>query len=93
MSSSYESYDEEESSRQVVPSVASPEASIELMRDARICAFLLAQEGNGASGPSQRHQGHQAPGECPLLSWEQDGGGVPDARHSEPITSGSFYFS
>ncbi|XP_032346729.1 actin filament-associated protein 1-like 2 isoform X3 [Camelus ferus] len=42
VSSSYESYDEEESSRgRAAPHQwPSPEASIELMRDARICAFL-----------------------------------------------------
>lgn len=42
MSSSYESYDEEESSKgKTAPyQWPSPEASIELMRDARICAFL-----------------------------------------------------
>lgn len=42
MSSSYESYDEEESSKgKAAPyQWPSPEASIELMRDARICAFL-----------------------------------------------------
>nr|XP_051679616.1 actin filament-associated protein 1-like 2 isoform X5 [Oryctolagus cuniculus] len=42
VSSSYESYDEEESSKgKAAPyQWPSPEASIELMRDARICAFL-----------------------------------------------------
>ena len=42
VSSSYESYDEEESSKgKSAPyQWPSPEASIELMRDARICAFL-----------------------------------------------------
>ncbi|XP_063138874.1 actin filament-associated protein 1-like 2 isoform X8 [Rattus norvegicus] len=42
VSSSYESYDEEESSKgKTAPyQWPSPEASIELMRDARICAFL-----------------------------------------------------
>ncbi|XP_023571252.1 actin filament-associated protein 1-like 2 isoform X2 [Octodon degus] len=42
VSSSYESYDEEESSKgKATPyQWPSPEASIELMRDARICAFL-----------------------------------------------------
>lgn len=42
MSSSYESYDEEESSKgkSAPHQWPSPEASIELMRDARICAFL-----------------------------------------------------
>ncbi|KAH0506965.1 Actin filament-associated protein 1-like 2 [Microtus ochrogaster] len=42
VSSSYESYDEEENSRgKAAPyQWPSPEASIELMRDARICAFL-----------------------------------------------------
>lgn len=42
MSSSYESYDEEENSKgKSAPyQWPSPEASIELMRDARICAFL-----------------------------------------------------
>ena len=44
----------------------------------------LAQEVAGPVGQAAvRHQGHQAPGECPplllllshLLSWEQDGGG------------------
>lgn len=42
MSSSYESYDEEESGRgkSAPHQWPSPEASIELMRDARICAFL-----------------------------------------------------
>lgn len=42
MSSSYESYDEDESSKgKSAPyQWPSPEASIELMRDARICAFL-----------------------------------------------------
>lgn len=42
VSSSYESYDEEDSSKgKSAPyQWPSPEASIELMRDARICAFL-----------------------------------------------------
>ncbi|XP_006880223.1 PREDICTED: actin filament-associated protein 1-like 2 [Elephantulus edwardii] len=42
VSSSYESYDEEDSSRgkSAPHQWPSPEASIELMRDARICAFL-----------------------------------------------------
>uniref|UniRef100_H3C3V6 Actin filament associated protein 1 like 2 n=1 Tax=Tetraodon nigroviridis TaxID=99883 RepID=H3C3V6_TETNG len=44
VSSSYESYDEEEMSREKSPSTQhqwpSAEASIELMKDARICAFL-----------------------------------------------------
>lgn len=42
MSSSYESYDEDENSKgKAAPyQWPSPEASIELMRDARICAFL-----------------------------------------------------
>ncbi|XP_053524418.1 actin filament-associated protein 1-like 2 isoform X5 [Artibeus jamaicensis] len=42
VSSSYESYDEEESSKgkSAPHQWPSPEASIELMRDARICAFL-----------------------------------------------------
>ncbi|XP_060247608.1 actin filament-associated protein 1-like 2 isoform X1 [Meriones unguiculatus] len=42
VSSSYESYDEEENSKGYTVSYQwpSPEASIELMRDARICAFL-----------------------------------------------------
>lgn len=42
VSSSYESYDEEEGSRgKSAPyQWPSPEASIELMRDTRICAFL-----------------------------------------------------
>nr|XP_045015441.1 actin filament-associated protein 1-like 2 isoform X2 [Jaculus jaculus] len=42
VSSSYESYDEEETSKgkSVPHQWPSPEASIELMRDARICAFL-----------------------------------------------------
>ncbi|XP_055976503.1 actin filament-associated protein 1-like 2 [Sorex fumeus] len=42
VSSSYESYDEEENSRSksAPHQWPSPEASIELMRDARICAFL-----------------------------------------------------
>lgn len=44
VSSSYESYDEEEVTRGKSPSAQhqwpSAEASIELMKDARICAFL-----------------------------------------------------
>lgn len=42
MSSSYESYDEDEGGKgKLAPyQWPSPEASIELMRDARICAFL-----------------------------------------------------
>lgn len=44
MSSSYESYDEEEVTRGKSPSAQhqwpSAEASIELMKDARLCAFL-----------------------------------------------------
>lgn len=42
MSSSYESYDEEENGKGKTVSYQwpSPEASIELTRDARICAFL-----------------------------------------------------
>lgn len=42
VSSSYESYDEEESSKgkSAPHQWPSPEASIELMRDVRICAFL-----------------------------------------------------
>lgn len=41
VSSSYESYDEEESKgKAALYQWPSPEASIELMRDARICAFL-----------------------------------------------------
>uniref|UniRef100_A0A3Q2P0A2 Actin filament-associated protein 1-like 2 n=1 Tax=Fundulus heteroclitus TaxID=8078 RepID=A0A3Q2P0A2_FUNHE len=44
VSSSYESYDEEEVTREKLPSAQhqwpSTEASIELMKDARICAFL-----------------------------------------------------
>ena len=42
VSSSYESYDEDESSKgkSAPHQWPSPEASIELMRDARICAFL-----------------------------------------------------
>lgn len=42
MSSSYESYDEDENSKgKAAPyQWPSPEASIELMRDTRICAFL-----------------------------------------------------
>lgn len=44
MSSSYESYDEEEVTREKSPSAQhqwpSAEASIELMKDAHICAFL-----------------------------------------------------
>lgn len=44
VSSSYESYDEEEVTRGKSPSTQhqwpSAEASIELMKDARICAFL-----------------------------------------------------
>lgn len=42
VSSSYESYDEEENSKgkSAPHQWPSPEASIELMRDARICAFL-----------------------------------------------------
>lgn len=42
VSSSYESYDEEESSKgkSATHQWPSPEATIELMKDARICAFL-----------------------------------------------------
>lgn len=42
VSSSYESYDEEENTKgkSMTHQWPSPEASIELMKDARICAFL-----------------------------------------------------
>lgn len=40
MSSSYESYDEDTKGKAAPYQWPSPEASIELMRDARICAFL-----------------------------------------------------
>ena len=100
MSSSYESYDEEESSKgKSAPyQWPSPEASIELMRDARICAFLWRK----------KWLGQWAKQLCvikdtrllvsallsPPLSFPQSRMKVvPDARHSEPITSGSFYFS
>lgn len=95
VSSSYESYDEEESSKgKSAPyQWPSPEASIELMRDARICAFLWRK----------KWLGQWAKQLCVikdtrlLVSALSSPGSrmevVPDARPSEPITSGSFYFS
>lgn len=78
VSSSYESYDEEESSKgKSAPyQWPSPEASIELMRGRpHLRPSSGAEEVAGPVGQAAvRHQGHQAPGECPP-SWEQDGGG------------------
>ena len=100
MSSSYESYDEEESSKgKSAPyQWPSPEASIELMRDARICAFLwrkkwLGQWAKQLCVIKDTRLLVSALLSPPLSFPRSRMKVVPDARHSEPIISGSFYFS
>lgn len=44
MSSSYESYDEEEEGQKMRHQWPSEEASMDLVKDARICAFLLRKK-------------------------------------------------
>lgn len=103
VSSSYESYDEEESSKgkSAPHQWPSPEASIELMRDARICAFLWRKKWLGQWAKQlcvikdTRLLVSALLSSCssPISSPGSRMGVVQDARCSEPITSGSFYFS
>ena len=100
VSSSYESYDEEESSKgKSAPyQWPSPEASIELMRDARICAFLwrkkwLGQWAKQLCVIKDTRLLVSALLSPPLSFPRSRMKVVPNARHSEPIISGSFYFS
>ena len=104
VSSSYESYDEEESSKGKSAPYQwhSPEASIELMRDARLCAFLWRKKwlGQWAKQLCVIKDTRllvsallSPPLSSPLSSPWSGMKVVPDTRHSEPITSGSFYFS
>ena len=95
VSSSYESYDEEESSKgKSAPyQWPSPEASIELMRDARICAFLWRKKWLGQWAKQLCVIKDTRLLVSALSSPGSRMGVVPDARPSEPITSGSFYFS
>ena len=103
VSSSYESYDEEESSKgKSAPyQWPSPEASIELMRDARICAFLWRKKWLGQwakqlcviKDTRLLVSALLSSSSSPISSPGSRMGVVQDARCSEPITSGNFYFS
>ena len=77
MSSSYESYDEDENSKgKAAPyQWPSPEASIELMRDARICAFPWAKQLCVIRDPRLLVSPY-------LLYWGMGGGAVGEGAYS-----------
>lgn len=94
MSSSYESYDEEEGCKgKPAPyQWPSPEAGIELMRDARICAFLWRKKWLGQWAKQlcvikdTRLLVSGLPSSSGLLSFEGEGGEMaPYTRLLEPL--------